>query len=165
MAAHPFDTMALPNGTTLMFTPCPGTKDTSIGDALQSLHEGGADAVVTLLSDEELAALSVPSLGAEAAKQGLAWFQLPIEDDEEPYDPFNKAWDNSKTGLLRLFNAGKTIAIHCRGGSGRTGLMTAILLLESGEQWTDIQARIQSIRPKALTHPAHLRYLQKRYSI
>lgn len=41
------------------------------------------------------------------------------------------------------------------GGSGRTGLMDAILLLESGEQWRDVQARIQSIRPN----------LQKRYSI
>ena len=165
MAVHPFDTLTLPNGTTLMFTPCPGTKDTPINDALQSLHDGGADAIVTLLPDEELAALSIPSLGAEVAKQGLVWFQLPIEDDEEPCDPFKQAWDNSKADLLHLFNRGKTIAIHCRGGSGRTGLMAAILLLESGEQWPAVQAGIQSIRPKALTHSAHLRFLKKHYSI
>ncbi len=165
MRQHPFDTLALPNATSLIFTPCPGTKDTSIRAALQALKEAGADAIITLLSDAELAALAVPALGAEAAKQNIVWFQLPIEDDEEPCEPFNNAWNDSKAELFSLFNAGKTISIHCRGGSGRTGLMAAILLLESGEKWKDVQSLIQSLRPKALKHPAHLNYLKKYHSI
>lgn len=165
MAAHPFDTLTLPNGTTLIFTPCPGTKDSSVGDALQALREGGADAVATLLSDAELASLTVPTLGAEVSKQALAWFQLPIEDDAEPCEIFEKMWTDAKGDIFRLFNTGKTIAIHCKGGSGRTGLMAAILLLESGEKWSEVQSLIQSVRPKALTHAAHLHYLNKHYSI
>jgi hypothetical protein len=59
--------------------------------------------VVTFLPDEELAGLSVLSLGVESP------------NDEEPCDPFKKAWGDSKADLFHLFNTGKTIAIHCRG--------------------------------------------------
>ena len=165
MIAHPFDTLSVPGGATFIFTPCPGTKDTTVADALRSLKEVGADALVTLLPDTEIDALAVSGLGEEARQQGLAWFQLPIEDDEEPGQFFHLAWEEQKAELFEFFNAGKTLAIHCRGGSGRTGLMAAILLLESGENWKDIQPLIQSVRPKALTHPAHLSYLKKHYSI
>jgi len=116
------------------------------------------------LSDAEIEALSVAGLGYEVEQQGLTWFQLPIEDDEEPGEAFQQAWKEQKTALFDLFNGGKTLAIHCRGGSGRTGLIAAILLLESGEKWADVQSKVQSVRPKALTHPAHISYLKKHYS-
>lgn len=162
---HPFDIVNLNNGAKLIFTPCPGTKDTTVVDALQSLKTGGADALVTLLPDTEIDALAVSGLGEDAKQQGLVWFQLPIEDDEEPARAFHQAWEAQKAALFEFFNAGKTLAIHCRGGSGRTGLMAAILLLESGESWNEIHRLIQSARPKALTHPAHLNFLKKYYSI
>ena len=165
MANHPFDTLALPSGASFIFTPCPGTKETTINSALDTLKEAGADAVVTLLPDTEIDALEVSGLGDEVEQRGLTWFQLPIEDDEEPGEAFKQAWEEQKATLFDLFNRGKTLAIHCRGGSGRTGLMAAILLLESGEKWADVQSRIQSVRPKALTHPAHISYLKKHYSI
>ncbi|WP_256469593.1 hypothetical protein [Alkalimarinus coralli] len=43
--------------------------------------------------------------------------------------------------------------------------MAAILLLEGGANWTEAKSLIQSVRPKALTHPAHISYLKKHYSI
>jgi len=165
MSNHPFDILELNNGGKFIFTPCPGTKDTSISDAFDSLVKAGADAVITLLSDKELEALSVPTFGSEAAQKSFNWFQLPIEDDCEPEQPYEEAWSNSKGELLTLIKNKSTIAIHCRGGSGRTGLMAAILPLESGENWNDVKSLIQSVRPKALTHPAHISYLKKHYSI
>jgi len=165
MANHPFDTLALPGGASFIFTPCPGTKETTINSALDTLKEAGADAVITLLSDTEIDALAVSGLGDGVEQQGLIWFQLPIEDDEEPEEAFQQAWEEQKATLFDLFNGGKTLAIHCRGGSGRTGLMAAILLLESGERWADVQSIIQSVRPKALTHLAHISYLKKHYSL
>lgn len=162
---HPFDILELNNGGKFIFTPCPGTKDTSISDAFESLVEAGADAVITLLSDKELGALSVPTFGNEAAQKSFNWFQLPIEDDSEPEQPYEEALSTSKDELLALVKGKKTIAIHCRGGSGRTGLMAAILLLESGGNWSKVKSLIQSVRPKALGHPAHISYLKKHYSI
>lgn len=161
MTAHPFDVLTLPDDITLIFTPCPGTKDTSISDAMQTLNTAGAEAIVTLLPDNELAALSVAALSAEAEKMDMAWYQLPIEDDKEPSLAFEQAWQTHKSSLLELIALHKTVAIHCRGGSGRTGLMAAILLLELGMRWSAVKTHIQRIRPKALTHPAHVAYLSK----
>lgn len=162
---HPFDILPLKNGAQFVFTPCPGTKNTSVSEALETLKEAGVKNIVTALSNDELEVLSVPSLEKEAAEKNIQWHQLPIEDDCEPAEAFNKAWALSKDKLLALLEHKETIAIHCRGGSGRTGLMAAILLLETGEAWEDVRYQIQSVRPKALTHPAHINYLKNHYSI
>lgn len=165
MTDHPYDVLALPDDSNLIFTPCPGTKDTSIADALETLKSAGAEAMITVLPDTELAALSVASLGEQAKNAGIAWYQLPIDDDAEPEAAFEQAWNTHKSALLELVQQNKTVAIHCRGGSGRTGLMAAILLLELGMDWAEVKQQIQSIRPKALSHPAHVAYLNKHLAL
>ena len=165
MQSHPFDYLTLKSGARFIFTPCPGTKGTSISEALETLKDAGATAIITILSSDEIEVLSVSSLGKEVTDKNIKWYQLPIEDDCEPGEAFKEAWALSKDKLLVLLQNKETIAIHCRGGSGRTGLMAAILLLETGESWEDVKRQIQSIRTKALTHPAHINYLKKHYSI
>jgi len=162
---HPFDTLQLPNGGKFIFTPCPGTKEASLKDSLNTLKSAGAKAVISLLPDSELAQLSVSELGDEIAAQGMEWFQLPIEDDEEPSTLFAESWVQHRAALLNLFEQKQTVAIHCKGGSGRTGLMAAILMLESGYNWEEVQPLVQAIRPKALSHPAHLSFLAKQYKV
>ena len=164
MQLHPFDYLNLKSGGRFIFTPCPGTKDTSVSEALETLKEAGAKNIITVLSDDEIESLSVSSLERDTAAKNIAWYQLPIEDDCEPAESFKGAWELAKNDLLALIEHKETIAIHCRGGSGRTGLMAAILLLETGEAWKDVKQMIQSIRPKALTHPAHINYLKTHYS-
>ena len=129
---HPFDTLNLDNGARLIFTPCPGTKEASLPEALKTLQAAGADAVVTLMPSAELAQFQADAMPAECATLGLAWFHLPVEDDCAPEAPFSQAFASHKADLLARLAAGQTLAIHCRGGSGRTGLMAAILLLEAG---------------------------------
>lgn len=165
MTEHPFDKLQLPNGGEFIFTPCPGTKEASLNESLNRLKSAGARAVITLLPDSELARLSVSELGSEVTALGMEWFQLPIEDDEEPSSLFAETWSQHKATLLTLFAEKQTLAIHCKGGSGRTGLMAAILMLESGHNWEMVQSLVQSIRPKALSHPAHLRFLARQYKV
>jgi len=160
---HPFDILEVSNGAKFIFTPCPGTKDTSIQQAFDDLIRAGADAVITVLPNSELERLSLRTFCEKAAAQPFKWFQLPIEDDSEPDQRFETAWLEAKDALIDLVRSNKTIAIHCRGGSGRTGLMAAILLLESGESWDTVKPLIQSIRPKALTLDPHLSYLRHRH--
>ena len=97
-------------------------------------------------------------------RAGAAWFQLPVEDDCAPEAPFAAAFANHKADLLARLAAGQTLAIHCRGGSGRTGLMAAILLLESGYAPTKVKSLVQGLRPKALTLAPHVDYLNSHYS-
>ena len=162
---HPFDFLTLQNGAKFAFTPCPGTKSVSLDDSLKALHQAGVEAVITLLPDSEMASLEVSDLGRNTESLGMRCFHFPVEDDCAPGDDFLMAFESGKSLLSAMIEAQATIAIHCRGGSGRTGLMAAILLLESGETWAAVKAMIQQVRPKALTLPVHVDYLKQHYSI
>lgn len=161
--AHPYDTLALKHGARFIFTPCPGTKEADLTSSVSTLKEAGASAVISMLSDTEIGMLEVSELGTTIQTQGLAWYQLPVEDDEAPSAAFMNTFAQVKAELITRIEAGETIAIHCRGGSGRTGLMAAVLLLEAGESWDDVKSLIQSIRPKALTLPPHVNFLKQTY--
>ncbi|WP_206194376.1 protein phosphatase [Shewanella sp. SNU WT4] len=160
---HPFDVLTLANGAAFIFTPCPGTKDANLRDAIASLNAAGTHAIISVLPDDEIATLGVTALGHDIVQQGLAWYQLPIEDDEAPQQPFLSGFAMVKNELLARMAAQQTLAIHCRGGSGRTGLMAAILLLESGLPWPQVQGLIQGLRPNALTLAPHLNFLKAHY--
>jgi len=162
---HPFDILKLDNGAAFIFTPCPGTKETDLTTSLASLKSAGATAVLSLLPDEEIEALGVTALGEQVAQQNMTWYQLPIEDDQAPEQPFFTAFATVKSELLVRIQAQQTLVIHCRGGSGRTGLVAAMLLLELGHPWQQVHSLIQSIRPKALTLAPHIHFLKTHYSI
>ncbi|MFN3901980.1 MAG: protein phosphatase, partial [Alishewanella aestuarii] len=68
--AHPYDVLLLEQ-VRLIFTPCPGTKGTSVAEALATLKAAGAKAVLTLTSASELAALKVTDLAEQCAAAGL----------------------------------------------------------------------------------------------
>ncbi|MNG41112.1 Dual specificity phosphatase, catalytic domain [compost metagenome] len=57
--------------------------------------------------------------------------------------------------------AGKSIAIHCKGGSGRTGLFAARLMIECGIPVHEAIAQVQALRPRAIQNPAHVSYINQ----
>ncbi len=161
--SHPYDKLTLASGATLIFTPCPGTKDTSLEEAVTTLKAAGAQALVTLMPEEELAKFAAESLPGACAAAGLQWFHLPVEDDHAPDERFATAFAAQKQALLSLLEGQGTLAIHCRGGSGRTGFMAAILLLESGMDRDEVVCQVQGLRPQALKMPVHTDYLDRTY--
>ena len=161
--SHPYDKLTLASGATLIFTPCPGTKDTSLEEAVTTLKAAGAQALVTLMPEEELAKFAAESLPGACVAAGLQWFHLPVEDDHAPDERFATAFASQKQALLSLLEGQGTLAIHCRGGSGRTGFMAAILLLESGMDRDEVVRQVQGLRPHALKMPVHTDYLDRTY--
>ena len=155
--SHPFDILPLNSGQ-LIFTPCPGTKDASLSDSVAQLKAAGAAAIITLMPQQELTQNNADNIGAICSELGLQWFQLPIDDDCAPLQPFEQAFATQKADILSLLKAGKTVAIHCKGGSGRTGLMAAILMTQLGYSKADATTQVQNLRPKALCHPVHRDY-------
>ncbi len=156
---HPFDIMPLPEGGGLIFTPCPGTKDTDLHTALQDLSDAGADAVITLMPEHEMQENNAANLPTACAELGLMWFHFPIEDDAAPAEEFARQWEKHSEEILQMLAEGKTIAVHCKGGSGRTGLMIANILLARRVPLDQITEQVQAIRPKSLRIPAHVEYL------
>ncbi|KEY57876.1 hypothetical protein SRDD_33560 [Serratia sp. DD3] len=161
---HPFDILILDNGAQLIFTPCPGTKGVSIIDSLKSLKEAGARAVITMMTMVELTEKQADTLPSLCAELRMDWYHFPVEDSCAPGEPFAQAFAQQKAILLGLVESGATIVIHCHGGSGRTGMMAAILMLELGYAPVQVKTQIQLIRPKSLTSPVQVNYLVKKYA-
>lgn len=93
-------------------------------------REAGLDIVVSLLERDEAAQLELASEGEVAESQGLQFISFPIPDRGVPA---------STRDALLLFSdiasalrEGKNVAIHCRQGLGRSGLVAAGSLVTSG---------------------------------
>ncbi|MDP3815261.1 dual specificity protein phosphatase family protein [Pseudomonas sp.] len=154
--SHPFDVLSIPSRPgQLIFTPCPGTKDSSIASALATLKQAGAEALLTLMPTAELELNGASELPALCAELGLAWLQLPVADEQVPLADFDAAWEQAREQIRELLADGRSIAIHCKGGSGRTGLIAARILIDQGIARSEAISLVQALRPKAIQHPAH----------
>ncbi|MNM55721.1 Dual specificity phosphatase, catalytic domain [compost metagenome] len=160
--SHPYSLKSLPHAPgVLIFSPCPGTQNSTLAESLDTLKQAGAVVLVTLMSDAELRENGVDQLGAEAKRHGLEWFQLPIEDDQAPDESFEMRLDEIRLQLDAVLASNGGLAIHCKGGSGRTGLFAARLLIESGMPRSEAIKWVQELRPRAIQKPAHIDYINQ----
>ena len=159
MSLHPFDRLPLRTAGALIFTPCPGTKGTNLQDSLMQLKTAGAEAVITLMPPDEMARNEVAELPDACRKLNLKWFHFPIEDDASPEEAFQQAWESDREQVFKILDRSGSLAIHCKGGSGRTGLMAAIILCERGMQHDQVIGQVKSLRPNALKLAVHTDYL------
>jgi protein-tyrosine phosphatase len=109
----------------------------------------------------EMASNAVTELPTLCAQNGLQWFHVPIEDDRAPAEDFAVAWQAQRQAVHRLLDAGERVAVHCKGGSGRTGLMVAQILVERGYAKEDALVAVKALRPNALTLAVHQDYLAR----
>lgn len=157
---HPTWQLNVDSGA-LVLTPCPGTKEVDLETALTQLKQQGVGAIVTALDTQELASKGVSELGEKAQQLGMQWFQIEIEDDCAPGAEFMAKWQQASPALHQVIDNGGKVAMHCMGGSGRTGLLAAHLLLEKEWQLDDIVREVQALRPGAFTKPVQVDYIQQ----
>jgi protein-tyrosine phosphatase len=161
MSVHPLFKLAIKNSRAIIIlTPCPGTKEASINASLNEIKATGAEAILTFMTQAELDRNNLSNLGELVKGKGMSWFHLPILDDEAPEMPFLTAWKTAGPAVHRLIEQGKSIAVHCKGGSGRTGIIAAQILLERGEDLESLMKHIKFLRPNAFTNACHLDYLK-----
>ena len=157
--SHPLFTLPLDNGGELGLMPCPGIQGVALVDSLIELKAWGAEAVLTLMPGHELAAKGVSELGDRVKELGMTWYHLPIEDDQVPDPALFAAWQPAFWQLVALLQRGGKLALHCKGGSGRTGLLAIRLLLALGWSLDKATAAVQALRPKALHTPLHQHWI------
>jgi protein-tyrosine phosphatase len=165
MTTHPFDILNLPDSGRFIFTPCPGTKGVDLSISIGQLKRVEADAVITMMSYSELAKFDVSDLPNTVRQSGMTWFQFPVEDDADPDEKFEMAWQSQKSEVLSMIKQGKCIAIHCRGGSGRTGFMAAVIMRELGIDKEESTNLVKSLRPNSLKLTGHTECLSNHYDI
>lgn len=156
------------SGGRVGLTFCPGKKqpmavsgawDRDLGLDLDAVRDWGATAVVTLIEEHEFVALSVESLGREVEARGMAWYHLPIQDVSVPTASFEVAYDRVAPDLLRRLAAGEAVLVHCKGGLGRAGLVSARLLVETGHAPDQAVALVRSVRPGAIETRSQEKYV------
>ncbi|WP_445946983.1 phosphatase domain-containing protein, partial [Shewanella sp.] len=125
---------------------------------ISTLKQAGTSMLISLMFDEEMKKNNALSLPTECEKQGVKWLQFPILDDAPPGQAFESQWNAYKANILDTLNNKGTIAVHCKGGSGRTGLVIGLILLAFGWSGDKVIEAVQKIRPKALKHPVQLDY-------
>jgi ADP-ribosyl-[dinitrogen reductase] hydrolase len=131
---------------------------------MAALKERGATLLLTLLGDEELAFLDLPTsrLAALAGDAGLAWAQAPIGDFGAPAAAFESAWPKLGADVHARLDRGETVGIHCRAGLGRTGTVAARILVERSIDADAAINLVRRCRPGTLETAAQVAHVKAR---
>ncbi len=99
-------------------------------DEMQGWRDAGVDIILSLLTPEEERELELMGESREATAKRMRFVSLPIPDRQVPSSPSEVA------AILESLDAdlaaGKNAVIHCRQGIGRSGMLTASLLVMKG---------------------------------
>ncbi|MBC3619552.1 cyclin-dependent kinase inhibitor 3 family protein [Vibrio metschnikovii] len=158
---HPTWELPVTDQAGLILTPCPGTKQTALTESIEQLKAQGVTVVVTALSQQEMQEHGVGQLPEEVEKAGLLWLHAPIADDCAPDEAFHVRWQHIAPLVHKALSLGDKVALHCMGGSGRTGLLAAHVLLEKGWPLETIIAKVQALRPGAFTKADQVDYIHQ----
>ncbi|WP_375751879.1 phosphatase [Vibrio sp. HN007] len=145
----------------LILTPCPGTKEAGLEESLKQLKEQGTVAIVTALDKEEMEKVGVAALPEMTEALGMTWFNQPIEDDQAPGEEFDARWEVISPKVQEMLKQGGKVVLHCLGGSGRTGILAAHILLEQGWDLETIKREVKALRPGAFTKQPQIDYIEK----
>ena len=101
-----------------------------LDDEARAWRRAGVDLVVSLLEPEEEAQLNLTGERDAAERNGIQFVSFPVVDRGVPNSV------QATVPLLRsITNAlknGKNVAVHCRQGIGRSGLIAAAVLMSAG---------------------------------
>lgn len=114
----------------------------TLGDVPSALEELQRHGIHTLISLDEYGIS--PALAQE---HGIHYLHQPIPDF---HPPTPAAADNVVKFMQERRDAGDRIALHCRGGYGRTGTLIACYLISRGMSAEDAIERVRRRRPGSI---------------
>lgn len=114
-----------------------------LDDEMAALREAGVDVLVSLQTLTERAEVGLADEPAAAERAGIRFHAFPVVDfgvpDRAEFRPLLAT-------LLDDLAAGRHVAIHCRGGIGRSSVVAAALLVRLGVAPDDAWATISEAR-------------------
>ena len=104
-------------------------------------REAGIDVVVSLLEPDEEAELALAGESISSAASGVDFRSFPIPDRSVPSS--REAVVQLVDQIVDALHAGKSVALHCRQGIGRSALIAAAALISGGQ---NAETAIDTIR-------------------
>jgi protein-tyrosine phosphatase len=113
-------------------------------DEVRALRAAGVDSVVSLLTAPETRELGLEAEEALCRHAGLGFHCLAIPDRGVPASP--DPLRSLASAVRAELEAGKTVAVHCRQGVGRSALAVGAVLILMGEVPARALRRIEESR-------------------
>ena len=99
-------------------------------DEIRNWKEAGIDVVLSLLERDEARELELDAGATMCAQHGIVCLANPIPDRGVPDSV--EAIRALATQLANFVREGRSVAIHCRAGIGRSGMVAACVLIAIG---------------------------------
>ena len=117
---------------------------------LRALHEVGVRSIISLLED------NVGLDEYESHNFDYRWF--PVADHGVPTS-------DQVSELVQYIDAqlnqSNLVAVHCKGGKGRTGTMLAAYLIAKGASYEEAMSQIESVKPNAIRKEFQIEFLKE----
>lgn len=124
-------------------------------DEVQGWREANVDLIVSLLTSDEIADLDLAQESQLCHAHGVEYWHFPIVDRSVPTS--RKDTLELVKKLAKFLAEGKSVAIHCRQGIGRSALIAACLLVFSGIALEEALQRIADGRGCSVPETAEQR--------
>ncbi len=111
---------------------------------IRAWNDAGIDAVVSLLTTAEEWELGLQQEREISKRKGMPFYAFPISDRQTPDSVV--IFRRLTQQISQLLKNGRTVAIHCRQGVGRSALLAAALLIEAGVSPDEALRRIERAR-------------------
>jgi protein-tyrosine phosphatase len=115
-----------------------------LDDEIRAWREAGINTVASLLTEEESVDLGLAAERAVCEANGVGFRSLPIVDRSVPRSHTDTI--EFLRELEGVLSRGANVAIHCRQGIGRSGLIAAALLIERGLTSDEAVRRVSHAR-------------------
>jgi len=142
-----------------------GPWDRSLDKDLAAIREHGYEAVISLIyldsrGRDEFELLKVTDLkDGIVERYGMEWLWIPIVDVQTPDGtPFEQRQRLNE--ILGFLNSGRSVFVHCKGGLGRAGLVTAWALTHFGRTPEDAIREVRRVRSGSIENLKQERWVK-----
>jgi len=115
-----------------------------LADETRAWREAGIDVVASLLEREEEVQLVLEGEAAAVSTSGIEFKPLPTPDRGVPAS--QKAVAELATEIVGALERGRTVAVHCLQGIGRSAVVVGAVLVAAGETPTSALRTIKESR-------------------
>ena len=153
-----FNLVRLENfGSEICLSAFPGRKENNefsfdlMEEFFDFLESNSYQALVSLVEVHEFDQfISYPKFKKKIGKRNFSWCFHPLKDMTAPDEIFTSDFFETQSSLLKYLRSGKKIAIHCKGGLGRSGTIAALLLRHLGFSAEKSIELVRKSRPGAI---------------
>lgn len=123
---------------------------------LLRIRSEGYEVVVSLIEAHEFLELEVGEMREGAVEDTeMKWIWVPIVDGDVPTD----ANDDGLNEVVNSLISGESVFVHCKGGLGRAGTVSAWLLTHYGRTAQQAISEVRGVRKGALENQRQERWV------